>query len=91
MLQISTAALFRLGQANPLQAVDRIDEETREALGQLVTDVGAIMDHDRSAGDVEDLTERHALLDRIMKFETDHPRVTRFLSQITDVLVLLGI
>ncbi len=75
-----------------LKSVEQVDDEAIDALGQLVTDACELVDRAKIANEVEtDLTERHDLLDRIMQFETDHPRVTRFLSQITDVLAMLGI
>ena len=77
-----------------LESVKQVDEETIDALGQLVTDVSQLIDRAKeSASQAEepDLGERHDLLDQIMKFETDHPRVTRFLSQVTDVLAMMGI
>jgi hypothetical protein len=75
-----------------LKSVEYVNEETIDALGQLVTDASVLVDQARQAKDDEtSLAERHDLLDRVMKFETDHPRVTRFLSQITDVLAMIGI
>ena len=75
-----------------LKSVEYVNDETIDALGQLVTDASVLVDQARQAKDDEtNLAERHDLLDRVMKFETDHPRVTRFLSQITDVLAMMGI
>lgn len=70
-----------------------VDEPTIDALGQLITDAGAILDQmkeDVSSSDT--IREEHDdLTDRIMKFESEHPRVTGFLHQVTDVLAMMGI
>ena len=75
-----------------LRTAEQVDDEAIDALGQLVTDASELVDRAKLAQTVEsDLAERHDLLDRIMKFESNHPRVTKFLSQITDVLAMMGI
>ncbi len=74
---------------------DSVDTETIDALGQLVTDVGGLVDQAKSVteedGVSEELGERHEVLDRVMKFESKHPRVVNFLSQVTDLLAMMGI
>jgi len=79
------------GINDQLGSAEHVDSETVDALGTLVTDVGSLVDHALEINDKDRLSERHALLDRIMRFESNHPQVTRFLSQLTDVLVLIGI
>ena len=78
-----------------LKSGEHVDEETIDALGQLVTDVNELVDRAKQPVDdqetQENLGERHVLLDRIMRFETKHPRVTRFLTELTDLLALMGI
>ena len=76
-----------------LNSAEQVDEETIDALGQLVTDVGGLVDHAKEVAEeaVEPPEESHELVERIMKFETDHPRVTGFLSQVTDLLAMIGI
>jgi hypothetical protein len=75
-----------------LNSAEQVDDEAIDALGQLVTDACELVDRAKIAKEAElDLSERHDLLDRIMQFETNHPRVTKFLSQITDVLAMMGI
>lgn len=76
-----------------LTSADQVDEETVDALGQLITDVGTLVDHAREVTSeaVEAPKESHEMLDRVMKFETDHPKVTSFLSQVTDLLAMIGI
>ncbi|MDG2014647.1 MAG: DUF4404 family protein [Pirellulaceae bacterium] len=78
-----------------LMSVDKVDEGTVDALGQLVTDVGLLVDRanlivisvDSGGSELE-----HAdLLDRVRQFENEHPRVTRFLSQVTDLIAMIGI
>ena len=75
-----------------LKSSESIDEEMIDALGQLVTDAGVLVDQARESRDRgDDIPARHDLIERIMQFESGHPRVTRFLSQLTDMLVMLGI
>lgn len=78
-----------------LTSVNKVDEETVDALGQLVTDVGALVDRaNHIVGSVDSIEPelQHAdLMDRIKRFENDHPRVTRFLSQVTDLIAMIGI
>lgn len=77
---------------NNHKLAQQVDEETIDALGQLVTDAGAILDRQKLADETADTqTEGQALLERIRRFETDHPGVTRLLSQVTDVLAMMGI
>ena len=70
-------------------------DETIDALGQLVTDAGGILDQLKegdSGFDADTVRIEHEdLTDRIMKFESEHPQVTRFLHQVTDVLAMMGI
>ena len=72
--------------------VEQVDNETIDALGQIVTDAGVLLDHIKDNPD-ETLPESEHLdlQDRIEKFESDHPSVTRLLSQVTDVLAMMGI
>lgn len=75
-----------------LKSVNDVDDETIEALGQLVTDVSVLVDQAKATTDQEvDALEGKDLLDRIIEFESEHPRVTKFLSQVTDVLSMMGI
>lgn len=75
-----------------LKSAEQVDEESIDALGQLVTDVSDLVDQAREVNLQEDkLAEHHDLLDRISQFETQHPRVTGFLSQVTDLLAMMGI
>lgn len=74
-----------------LRSADQVDEESIDALGQLVTDVSGLVDQAREVNSIEDSAGHHDLLDRISQFETQHPRVTGFLSQVTDLLAMMGI
>ncbi len=79
-----------------LKSGEQVDEETVDALGQLVTDVNELVDRAKESMDDADdsqqtMGERHDMLDRIMSFETKHPRVTKFLSELTDLLAMMGI
>ena len=73
-------------------ALDQVDDETIDALGQLVTDVSGLVDQTKEIAESdESVVETDDLLERISKFESEHPSVTRFLSQMTDLLAMLGI
>jgi len=75
-----------------LKSNEEIDEETVDALGQLVTDVGGLIDQAKAKAEHESIAEEHQdLLDRIVSFENHHPRVSAFLSQMTDLLGMMGI
>ncbi len=71
----------------------QIDDETIDALGQLVTDVGSLADRSKELKESEEVqTDEHTdLRDRVLKFDADHPRVADFLSQLSEVLAMLGI
>lgn len=74
---------------------EEVDEITIDALGQLITDAVDMLDESEtseSTEQVSDAQDNHSLLkDRIEQFETDHPHVTRFLSQFSDLLAMMGI
>ena len=75
-----------------LKSAEQVDDQTIDALGQLVTDASGLVDRAHAVQDTEtDVEENHELLDQIMKFETQHPRVVRFLSELTDLLAMMGI
>ena len=71
----------------------QIDDETIDALGQLVTDVGTLADRSKELNaSAEVQTDEHTdLRDRVLKFDAYHPRVADFLSQLSEVLAMLGI
>lgn len=71
-----------------LDSSDQVEDETIEALGQLVTDINDLVDRTNQE---TAMTEHSDVLDRVMQFESKHPRVGMFLSQVTDVLVMIGI
>jgi|GEM_PF-1917378 len=72
--------------------VGQVDDETIEALGELVTGVSEIVDQAKESTFSDFETAGHSdVLDRIRQFESQHPRVKRFLSQLTDLLVMIGI
>jgi DNA polymerase III sliding clamp (beta) subunit (PCNA family) len=79
-----------------LKAVDQIDDQTIDALGQLVTDASALVDQAKTLPSesatrdtIED--EHQDLLDRIINFENNHPRVSKFLTQMTDLMTMIGV
>ena len=74
-----------------LSSSETVDEDTIDALGQLITDVNVLVDQARENNTIEDEAHQSDVLDRISQFETHHPRVTSFLSQVTDILAMMGI
>ena len=71
---------------------EAVDEQTVDALGQLVKEVNSLVDR-TSDQEVANISheEHHEFLDRIRQFDAEHPTVARFLSQLTDVLAMMGI
>ncbi|MDG1874011.1 MAG: DUF4404 family protein [Mariniblastus sp.] len=76
-----------------LKSPDQVDDETIEVLGQLATDIGGLIDrtNDQANFEAADPSEQGELLERVTSFETNHPRVTSFLNQMSDLLAMLGI
>lgn len=81
------------GINDDLKMAESVDEATIDALGQLVTDVSEIVDRTKDVMNPveEKKSEHHDLLDEIARFETQHPRVMKFLSELTDLLAQMGI
>lgn len=77
---------------NDLGDIEQIDDETLNALEAMVAEAGQIVDQAKVAtqplGEMEQPFDLNA---RIEQFETRHPRVTSFLSQLTDLLAMMGI
>ncbi len=75
-----------------LKMAEQVDEETIDALGQLVTDASSLVDQANSVVASKAIEVEHQdLVDRVIRFENRHPRVAEFLNQMTDFLVLIGI
>ncbi len=80
------------GINDDLNSAEQIDDQTIDALGQLVTDTSSLVDYANATNTGETITEGHRdLTDRIVQFENSHPRVTEFLTQMTDFLTMIGI
>ena len=74
------------------ESAQEVDEPTLEALGQIVTDASSLLDQIRDQPDEDTLRAGQLdLSDRILKFESDHPRVAALLNQVTDLLAMMGI
>jgi hypothetical protein len=81
------------------EPVNQVDDETIDALGQLVSDASELVDKVKASSEgrspdkeKEPLeTEHNYLADRIMEFDQAHPRVREFLTQMTDLLAMMGI
>ena len=93
----STQLLIRLRELNDdltsindrTMSTEQIEEATIEELGQLVTDLSDLVDQ----ADFGKLTpqDRDELFGKIRQFECDHLRVTKFLSQLTELLELIEV
>lgn len=68
-----------------------VDDETIERLGTLVTDVGNLVDRTPKLSEQPEPREHQPIVDQITKFEIGHPKVTQILSQVTDLLAMMGI
>jgi DNA repair exonuclease SbcCD ATPase subunit len=68
-----------------------VDEETIEALGVLINDVGTLFDQAKDIQERDHAHQQQHLQDRIAELEANHPMLTGFLSRITDVLAMMGI
>jgi hypothetical protein len=68
-----------------------VDGATRDLLVQLANDIQRLSEQEanESAEQVEPLSER--VSDLVLKFETDHPQLTRALNQVSAALANLGI
>lgn len=70
----------------------QVDDSTLEALGTLVTDINDLVDKTSESGGIGDAQPvRDEIMGRIVTFETRHPVVAQFLSQLTDMLGMIGI
>lgn len=81
------------GINDDLNLAEQVDDETIDALGQIVTDVGELVDRKNEAVEMDETaeTEPNDILERVHEFEAAHPRVSSFLAQITDLLAMMGI
>lgn len=74
-----------------LRAADEVDGQTVDALGALVSDVTVLVDRARELEQEPDSESlREELMDRVTQFECEHPSVTRFLTEVGDVLARIG-
>ena len=71
-----------------LANAESIDDETRAMLATLTQDIQRLSSDDGSQS-VEPVSDQ--VQDRMLKFETDHPRLTRALNQVATALANLGI
>lgn len=67
---------------------ESFDPETRELLSRVSRDIERVLDED-------DDVDNASIVDRVestaLEFEVSHPRLARFLSEITDTLAKLGV
>ncbi|MCH2181702.1 MAG: DUF4404 family protein [Mariniblastus sp.] len=69
-----------------------VDPKTAEALGQLVTRAHRLAQQksDEAAAGISP-AEHHEFLEQIQQFDAEHPTIGRILSQLTDLLGMMGI
>jgi len=74
-----------------LHNAETIDDSTRAMLQAIATDIDRLSSEEaeKSASEVEPLTEQ--VQDMVLKFEADHPQLTRALNQVSAALANLGI
>lgn len=78
-------------KADP-QPSETVDERTIAALGQLVTDAQGLLEKTPSISEGESIDDEHGdLMDRVIEFESEHPRVAGFLNQMAELLAMMGI
>jgi chaperonin cofactor prefoldin len=74
-----------------LQNLEDFDDEVVSALGQLATDIRGLVDRFDASTPDELADEHSSLSNRIEEIESQYPIATRFLSQMTDFLAMIGI
>ena len=82
-LQKTLAALH-----TELNSAESVDEATRAKLVTLAEDIQRLSEQ-KATDEVEPLTEQ--VQDMVLKFEVDHPQLTRALNQVSAALANLGI
>lgn len=84
------ALLKRLDELQAeLQAMKELDAESLEALQRVARDIREIVEVQAEPAPPETLAA--VVREKLEQLESEHPVVTRFLSQLTDFLGLLGI
>lgn len=66
-----------------------LDDETRSAVQRLDSDIHNLLDHDADQADTDSVLKRARLLET--NFATEHPTVERFMREVIDLLVRMGI
>jgi ABC-type transporter Mla MlaB component len=89
--QMSKAALLkRLDELHlELNGIKEVDAEALEALQRVARDIRQLVEGQSEPAPPETLGS--AVRERLEQLESEHPVVTRFLSQMTDFLGLMGI
>ncbi len=71
-----------------LNSAESVDEATRAKLVALAEDIQRLSEQ-KSTDEVEPLSEQ--VQDMVLKFEVDHPQLTKALNQVSAALANLGI
>lgn len=70
-----------------LRAGDSLDPETRELLARVSRDIERVLHED----DVDNASIVARVESAALDFEASHPRLSQFLSEITDTLAKIGV
>ncbi|MDH3350617.1 MAG: DUF4404 family protein [Gammaproteobacteria bacterium] len=66
-----------------------LDAETRSAVQKLDSDIHDLLDSEADQADTDSVLKRARLLET--NFATEHPTVERFMREVIDLLVRMGI
>lgn len=71
------------------ESAGAIDDKTRAMLKTLTADIERLLDESNDSNDTDSITEQLRLA--MVEFETDHPKISAAIHQVTDALSNLGI
>jgi predicted nuclease with TOPRIM domain len=74
-----------------LESTDHIDAKTVAALNQLLQDASQVSRRAQELKSGEVPVHHNEIMDRVREFDSEHPGISRFLTQMTDFLGMLGI
>lgn len=66
-----------------------LDEETRSMVRDLDADIHGLLDQDGKVGETDTVVEKARVLET--NFATEHPTIERFMREVIDALVRMGI
>ena len=66
-----------------------LDDETRSMVKELDSDIHGLLDTEGDKAETDSVVEKARVLET--NFATDHPTIERFMREVIDVLVRMGI